>query len=100
MLHSLKFSREINLLLLSTLLFGIAIGIDLVTFPTVLTLQNINPARIGLASTCEMFGGIVASFFLSYFISKLGMIRGLGTPAGLYATSFKLRFLPNIFNNL
>ncbi|MBU6139942.1 MAG: MFS transporter [Proteobacteria bacterium] len=90
MLDSLKFSRELNLLFLSIFLFATAIGIDLVTFPTVLTLNHVDPAHIGLASTCEIIGGIFASFFLSRFVGKLGMMRALGFSAFGYSAAILL----------
>ncbi len=90
MLQSLKFSRELNLLFLSILLFATAMGINFVTFPTILTLHQVNPALIGLASTCEIIGGIFASFFLSRIVSKLGMIRSLGISSSGYAAAIAL----------
>lgn len=97
MLQSLKFSRELNLLFLSILLFAAAIGIDLVTFPTILTINKIDPARIGLASTCEAIGGIFASFFLSRVVRKLGMMRALKFSACGYAAAISLIYFYKSF---
>lgn len=88
--NQVKFSRELNFLFLSILLFAAAFGINLVTFPTILTKQGVDPAHVGLAFTCDMLGGITMSFFLSRFVAKFGMLRSLKFAALLYASAILL----------
>ena len=71
------FSKEVNLLLFSIFLFATAMGIDFVTFPTILTRNGFNASDIGIAFALEILGGIITSFFLSNFVAKLGMMRAL-----------------------
>ncbi len=98
MLTNFKFSKELNLLFLSILLFAVAIGINIVTFPTLLSENKISPFVIGVASTFEVIGCIFASFFLSRIVAKIGMIAALRISAFSYATSISLLyFYQNIF---
>ncbi|MBM3579441.1 MAG: MFS transporter [Alphaproteobacteria bacterium] len=89
--------RELNSLFLSIFLFAIAIGIDVVAFPTILTINHIDPARIGLASSFEVIGGIFASFFLSNLVARFGMIRALGFSAYVYALGILLIYFYQSF---
>lgn len=84
-LQQLKFSRQLNLLFLSVLLFAMAMGINLVTFPTVLNKHGVSSSQIGLAFTLDSFGGILVSFFLSRIVSKLSMMRTLCISSFAYA---------------
>ena len=98
MLQDLKFSKELNLLFISIFLFACALGIDLVTFPTILSRNNVNPGLIGIAGVSEVIGGILASFFLSRLVAKTGMIRALRMSSSAYATSILLiYFYQNFF---
>jgi MFS family permease len=98
MLTNFKFSREVNFLFLSILLFATAIGIDVVTFPTILSENKINPFVIGVAATFEIIGGIFASFFLSRIVAKIGMMSALRISAFSYAIAVSLiYFYQNIF---
>lgn len=85
MLKNFIFPKEIYLIFISILLFAIALGIDLVCFPTILSLHGINSFEIGLAASFEIIGGITASFFLSRFVAKLGIIKALKFSAFSYA---------------
>lgn len=69
--------KEIFPLLLSILLFATAIGIDLVTFPTILNQHHISASKIGFAFTCEVFGTIIISFFITKIIAKFGVMNAL-----------------------
>ncbi len=82
----LTFSRELNFLFLSVLLFATAMGINLVTFPTILNKHGVDAAHIGIAFTLDAFGGILMSFFLSKFVARVTMIRVLKFSAISYAT--------------
>ncbi len=77
MFQSLKFTRELNFLFLSILLFATAMGINLVTFPTTLNRHGVSEAGIGLAFTLDAFGGILISFFLSKIVARLSMMKAL-----------------------
>jgi MFS family permease len=85
MLQNFKFSRELNFLFLSVLLFAIAMGINLVTFPTILNKHGVNTKNIGLAFTLDAFGGILISFFLSKIVARLTMMRVLRLACFTYA---------------
>ncbi len=82
---SLTFSKELNFLFLSILLFAMAMGINLVTFPTILNKNNVSPSLIGLAFTLDTFGGILMSFFLSRIVSHLTMMKTMRLAVFIYA---------------
>lgn len=84
------FSKELNFLFLSILLFATAIGIDVVTFPTILSLNKVDPAHIGIASTFEVMGGIFTSIFLSRLVARIGIMNALRISAFCYAVSISL----------
>jgi MFS family permease len=89
--------KEITLLLFSVFLFATAFGIDVVTFPTVLS-QHVSPTRIGFAFTCELFGIIVMSFFLAKIVARFGTMKALSAAAFSYATAISLiYFYQNFF---
>jgi len=85
MLSDLKFPKELNILFLSVLLSAIVVGINLVTFPTILNLNGVDPALIGFAFTADVLGGILMSFFLSRISSNFGMMRTIEIAAFSYA---------------
>jgi len=85
MLQNFKFSRELNFLFLSVVLFAIAMGINLVTFPTILNKHGVSTKNIGLAFTLDAFGGILMSFFLSKIVARLTMMRALRLACFTYA---------------
>jgi MFS family permease len=90
MLKNLQFSKDIKLLFLSILLFATAVGINLVTFPTLLSTNGINSFQIGIASTFEIFGGIAASFLLSKLVAKFGIQKSLKIAASCYSLGILL----------
>lgn len=92
MLKNLQFSKEIKLLFLSILLFATALGINLVTFPTLLSANGINSFQIGIASTFEIFGGIAASFLLSKIVVKFGIQKSLRISALSYGAAISLMY--------
>lgn len=71
----LIFRRELNFLFLSVFLFAAAIGINLVTFPTILTKYKASAAQVGLSFTIDMLGGILMSFFLSRIVARFKMMK-------------------------
>jgi len=81
------FSREVNLLFLSILLFSTAYGINIVAFPTILTKHGVDAAHIGIAFTFDVLGGVIMSFFLSKFTSRFGVMKALQIVAATYATA-------------
>lgn len=89
-LKQLSFSKEINLLYLSLLLFSCAFGIDIVTFPTILNKNGVSAAQIGAAFTIDVFGGVLMSFFLSRLVSAIGIMNALKISAFAYAISILL----------
>lgn len=86
MLQNFKFSRELNFLFLSVVLFAMAMGINLVTFPTILNKHGVSTKNIGLAFTLDAFGGILMSFFLSKIVARLTMMRALRLACFTYAS--------------
>jgi MFS family permease len=84
-LKTLIFPRELNFLFLSILLFAMAMGINLVTFPTVLNKNNVSPSLIGVAFTLDTFGGILMSFFLSKIVSHFTMMKTMRFAVFVYA---------------
>ncbi len=95
MLSDFKFPKELNLLFLSILLSAIAVGINLVTFPTILNLHGVDSAKIGFAFTADVFGGILISFFLSKIVARFGIIKTIKIAtfgyAAIIATIFYYR---------
>ena len=85
MLQNFKFSRELNFLFLSVVLFAMAMGINLVTFPTILNKHGVSTKNIGLAFTLDTFGGILISFFLSKIVARLTIMRALRLACFTYA---------------
>ena len=85
MLQNFKFSRELNFLFLSVLLFAIAMGINLVTFPTILNKNGVSATDIGFSFTLDAFGGILMSFFLSKIVARLTMMKVLRLACFTYA---------------
>lgn len=85
MLNRITNFKELGLLYLSILLFATAIGIDAVTFPTILNNHNVNPANIGISFTFDIAGGILAWMFLSQIVARFGLMTALGTAAFSYA---------------
>lgn len=97
-LKQLTFSRRLNFLFLSILLFATAVGINIVTFPTILNQNGVSPAFIGIAFTTEIIGGIFMSFFLSNFVAKYGMMHALRITSLSYAAAIALiYFYQNFF---
>lgn len=80
-----KFSLEINLIFLSIFLFAASLGINLVTFPTLLNSYQIQPSYIALSFTLECLGGILMSFVLSKLVSHLRIIPALKIASFTYA---------------
>ncbi|MBU6339449.1 MAG: MFS transporter [Rickettsiales bacterium] len=81
----MKFSKELNLLFLSVFLLATAMGINFVTFPTILAKNGISSAQIGFAATCDILAGIITSFFLSKIAAKFGLIKTLFVSSSIYA---------------
>ena len=83
---NLIFIRQTKFLYLSFFLFATAVGINLVTFPSVLKLHKISPSQIGIAFGVEVCGVAIMSFFLSKFVKKFGIINSLRIASILYAS--------------
>ncbi|MBP7710156.1 MAG: MFS transporter [Rickettsiales bacterium] len=84
-LQQLVFSRELNFLFLSVFLFAATLGINLVTFPTILNKHGVSGSLIGIAFTLDILGGILTSFFLSKIVARLTMMRTLKFSVFCYA---------------
>lgn len=65
-------------------------GINLVTFPTILNQNGVDASKIGIAFTLDALGGILMSFFLSRFVGRFQMMRALGIAISLYVASILL----------
>ena len=83
--ENLNFKKELKFLYLSFFLFACAFGINLVIFPTNLKLHGAGPALVGIASACETFWAIIASFFLAKIIAKFRLMHSLKFSAIFYA---------------
>jgi len=84
-LKELNFQKEIKLLYLSFFSFATAVGMNLVSFPTILKLNNINPAKIGISYTIDAIGGIFISFFLAKIVARIGLMKTIRFGAIIYA---------------
>ncbi len=85
MIKNLQFTKEINLLFASIFLFAVAIGIDLVTFPAILSENSVSSAQIGIISIFEICGGLFASLILSKFVAKSGLQKTMAIAAIAYS---------------
>ncbi len=72
------------------LLFATAFGIDIVTFPTILSENKVDAFTIGIAATFEIIGGLIMSIFLSRIVAKIGMMSALKISAFTYAICISL----------
>ncbi len=90
MIKNLQFTKEINLIFASIFLFAMAIGINLVTFPAILSENGINSAQIGIISIFEICGGLFASLILSKFVAKSGIQKTMAIAAIAYAACILL----------
>ncbi len=87
-----SFTNSINKLFGSIFLFATAVGMNFVTFPAVLTKNGINPAKIGIASACEICGGILMSLALSHLIKRINGSKFLLLISGIYTFSICVIF--------
>jgi len=89
---SLLFLQPTKFLYLSFFCFASAIGINLVTFPTLLKKNHIDPSQIGLAFGMEIVGVALMSFFLSRFVGKIGIFKAIKYASILYSVIILLSF--------
>ncbi|MFZ9180584.1 MAG: MFS transporter [Rickettsiales bacterium] len=89
---SLLFLQPTKFLYLSFFCFASAIGINLVTFPTLLKSNKINPSQIGLAFGVEILGVAIMSFFLSKLAGKIGIIKSIKYAAIIYSSIILISF--------
>ena len=83
---NLIFIRQTKFLYLSFFLFATAVGINLVTFPSILKLNKITPSQIGIAFAVEVCGVAIMSFFLSKFVKKFYILNSLKIASIIYAS--------------
>ena len=83
---NLIFIRQTKFLYLSFFLFATAVGINLVTFPSILKLHKITPLQIGIAFAIEVCGVAIMSFFLSKFVKKFYILYSLKIASIIYAS--------------
>ena len=83
---NLIFIRKTKFLYLSFFLFATTIGINLVTFPSILKLNKISPSQIGIAFAIEVCGVAFMSFFLSKFVARFGIINALKIASIIYSS--------------
>lgn len=92
------FPGEIKFLFLSVLLFAIAMGVDLVCFPAIMNNFGFSPTQIGVSFAIELLGGITASFLLSKFVSKFGILKSLLIGSILFGCAvLSIYFCSNFF---
>ncbi len=84
--------NPITRLFISVLLFATAVGIDMVTFPTILMKNGINPAKIGISFSFEVIGGLLMSLVLSRLAKKIGVVNFLGRIVIIYAAAIAVIF--------
>ena len=73
----LIFAREVNFLLLSIFLFALALGMNFVTFPSLLNERGFETSRIGIFFACELMGGILMLFILNKIVAYLNFFKTL-----------------------
>lgn len=78
--------RQTKFLYLSFFCFAIAVGINFVTFPSILKLHNLSAFQIGLAFTLEILGVSLMSFFLSKITNKYGIYKTLRANTIIYCS--------------
>jgi len=91
------FQKPISRLIISAFLFSTAIGIDAVTFPTILLKNGFDPLRIGIASSFEIISGIIMSLFLAVIVGKFGLKKLLPITAYIYAIAILIIFFCSNF---
>ena len=96
-LKQLRFSKEINLIFFSIFLFAAAFGINMVTFPSILSKNGIDAANIGIAFSVDIFGGILMSFFLSKFVARFGIFKSLKICAFAYSAAILIIYFYQSF---
>lgn len=69
----------------------------MVIFPALLTDHGVMPAKIGIAATFEVLGGITSSFFLARIVANFGIIKTLRISAFLYAGAISLIYFYQSF---
>jgi MFS family permease len=97
LIKQFTFSKELNLIFLSVLLFASAMGVNLVTFPTILNQHGVDASKIGIAFTLDALGGILMSFFLSKFVGRLRMMKALGVAIFGYVAAILLIYFYKSF---
>jgi MFS family permease len=85
-------NKKLPLIFLSIFLFAVAIGMDVVTFPTLLTKHGISPTKVGIASTFEVIASIIMSFLLAKIVARFGLFKSLLTNSLIYAAAIALIF--------
>jgi MFS family permease len=85
-LKNLLWFSNTKYLYLSFYCFATAIGIDLVTFPSILKQHNVSPSQIGLAFACEVFGVALTSIYLSKFVAKFGLFKSIRIVSIVYSS--------------
>lgn len=93
----LLFIRQTKFLYLSFFLFATAVGINFVTFPSILKLHKISPSMIGLAYSIELLGVASMSFFLSRIVAKFGVLKTLKFTSIFYALITLIIYFYNNF---
>ena len=92
MLTDTSSKKKLPLIFLSIFLFATAIGIDVVTFPTLLSAHGIEATKIGIASTFEVMASIIMSFLLAKIVARFGLFKSLFTNSIIYAAAIALIF--------
>jgi predicted MFS family arabinose efflux permease len=82
----LNFFPELGFLFLSIFLFAVAVGINFVIFPAILSSHKVSTGNIGIAFTFYSFGGILMSFFLSRVVTCLTIMKTVKISALFYAS--------------
>ena len=83
---NLLFIRKTRFLYLSFFLFACAVGINLVTFPSLLKLHKVSALQVGLAFTFEIAGVGLMSFFISKIANRYNIIKILSVNTVIYCS--------------
>ena len=93
----LKFSKEINFLFLSILLFAIAVGSLLVILPAILLEKGFAPYQVNIYFAFEMAGGIAMSFYLTKIVARLNSFQTIKIASISYAAITSIMYFCSNF---
>ena len=91
-IKDLKIIGNLKLLFFSIFIFATATGINAVTFPALLTINNISPRAMGFATIIEIGSGIIISFVLPKIITKFKPIPSVTIASIIYSIAIIIAY--------